>query len=366
MRIVFAIKALDDIKGGAERVLTDITAGLAEQGHHVVVLSFDAPKGKSFYPLHKKVKRLPLGIGNIKRKATFSEVISRMTAIRKAAVKLEPDVVVAFMHSTFIPASFAMIGTGVPIIASEHIVPDHYRNRRWEYVLLWLSRFFVKKITVLSESIIQSYSPALRSKMLPIANPVQPAEKMAHPAGEGDEQKLILNVGRLTEQKDQETLIRAFALLADDYPDWNVRIVGDGEFRQKLEKTVKDSKLENRIFLPGTTSAIGQEYQKAHIFALPSKYESFGLATAEAMSHGLPTIGFQACPGTNELITNGENGLLVSGNDRVRDFANGLKALMDSPVLREELGKKGLESIARFHPNAIVKQWEEVIRETCN
>lgn len=361
MKILFVIKTLDNVQGGAERVLADITSGLAERDHNVAVLSFDQPKGKPFYPLNRKVKRIPLGIGDVKRKTTFPEVISRMVAIRKATIRMKPDIVVAFMHSTFIPASFAMIGTGVPIIASEHIVPDHYRNRMWEYKLLRLSRFFIKKITVLSQSIIESYTPSLRPKMHAIANPVHPAEMFADPKGEGTARKIILNVGRLTDQKDQETLIKAFAILANDYPDWDIKIIGEGEFRHRLENIISELGLESRISLPGITSKIEEEYQSAHIFALPSEYESFGLATAEAMAHGLPTLGFASCPGTNELITHEKNGLLVDGGDRAQVFSEGLKKLINDPDLRTDLGHQGLKTIEQFHPDSIVEQWERLI-----
>ena len=271
MKVLFAIKTLDNVKGGAERVLADITSGFAARGHNVAVLSFDQPKGKSFYPLNKKVKRIPLGIGDVKRKATFPEIVSRMVAIRKAAIKMKPDIVVAFMHGTFIPASFAMIGTGVPIIASEHIVPDHYHNRKWEYSLLKLSRFFIKKITVLSQSIIESYAPSLRPKMHAIANPVHPVGMSADPVGNGKKRKIILNVGRLTDQKDQETLIRSFALLAHDYPDWHVKIIGEGELRQKLENSVSELGLESRVSLPGITS--GKKNIIQLIFSHTGEYE---------------------------------------------------------------------------------------------
>ena len=366
MKILFAIKTLDNVYGGAERVLADITSELSERGHKVSVLSFDSPGGVAFYPLNKKVKRIPLGIGNVKRKATLREVISRMTAIRKAAIRMQPDVVIAFMHSTFIPASFAMIGTGVPIIASEHIVPDHYRSRKWEYVLLLLSRFFIRKITVLSQSIIDSYPKVLQSKMFAVANPVHSVVPKTFGKVSGAKRKTILNVGRLAAQKDQETLIRSFANLVNEYPDWDLRIVGDGELRDDLEAVISQLGMEERVFMAGTTSDIAKEYQSADIFALPSEYESFGLATAEAMAHGLPTIGFASSPGTNELIVHEQNGLLVDDKDRIQAFADGLRVLMDDKALRCSLGKVGLKTIEKFHPHPITDEWERLIKIVCD
>ena len=366
MKVLFAIKALDNVNGGAERVLADISSGLENRDHDISIMSFDKPGGTSFYPLNNKVKRIALGIGNTRRKATVIKTISRMIAIRRTVLSIKPDVLIAFMHSTFIPASIALIGTGVPVIASEHIVPEHYKDKIWEYILLHFSQFFVKRITVLSEAIKQTYTPFLRKKMIAIANPVHSAEVSTY-SGHSTHRKIILNVGRLTKQKDQETLVKAFAKLTPEYPEWNLRIIGEGELRHELNEIIHDHNLENIISLPGTISDIESEYQKAHIFALPSRYESFGLATAEAMAHGLPTIGFSNCPGTNELIIHQENGLLVQGNEnRVDSFTEGLKKLMDSSQLREKLGKSGLQTVKQYHPNIIIQKWENLINEICS
>jgi len=364
MRILFAIKALDNIKGGAERVLVDIASWLTELGNDVTVLTFDPPGGESFYPLSGKVKRLCLGIGDTQHRATISETIARIGALRRAVKEQNPDIVVPFMHSMFIPMAFALIGTGMPIVASEHIVPDHYKKRRLEFALLLASSFFVDRITVLSEKIKGTYPRFLHKKMVAIANPVREARALSNPEGKADLRKIILSVGRLTPQKDQETLIKAFEKLAAAFPDWDLRIVGEGELRDGLEKLVRKAGLQNQVFLPGATAQIGTEYERAHIFALPSRYESFGLATAEAMAHGLPCLGFSDCAGTNELIVDEETGLLADGGDRVTSFAEALSRLMDSADLRVVLGRKSRLSVQRFQPNIIIGQWNDLLKQT--
>lgn len=363
MKILFAIKTIDGSKGGAEKVLADISSGMSIRGHHVSVLSFDNTKGRSFYDFGAKVKRIRLAVGNVLRKATFWEVITRMRVIRKVVTRHKPDVVVAFMHSSFIPCSFALIGTGVPVIASEHIVPTHYRKRKWEFLLLICSRFFVKKITVLSNNIIETYPAFLRDKMVPVANPVKEARIPNTSEDESNTQKVILNVGRLTDQKAQHILIEAFALIADKYPDWIVRIVGEGELLNNLTALTKNLKLEDRVIFAGTTSNIDAEYSKANIFALPSSYESFGLATAEAMSHGVPPIGFADCPGTNEIIEHGKSGILVEGINSTEKYAQALESLIQSKETRQKIGSAAKASIKEYHPENILDTWENLIKD---
>lgn len=361
MKLLFAIKALDDIKGGAERVLADVTSGLADREHTVSVLTFDSQDGNSFYQLNNNVTRICLGIGNTQRKATLVETWQRIIALRNRIKHENPDVVIAFMHSMFIPTAFALIGTGIPVIASEHIVPAHYKTRPVQLTLLLLSSMFVRKITVLSDSVKASYPRFFHKKMIAIANPVSQPAVMAKPQGNNIDRKIILNVGRLDPQKNQKTLIKAFKQLETKHPDWDIRIMGDGPLRSELETLIKQLQLQERVFLPGTTPDIASEYQKAHIFALPSNYESFGLATAEAMSHGLPAIGFADCPGTNELITHDQNGILVAGLGNVSFFAAALDELMSSPDLRACLGNTAQHRIEPFLPDRIVNQWEKVI-----
>jgi len=360
MKILFIIKGLDNAKGGAERVLADISSGLADRGHKIIILSFDKPGGKSFYPLNPKIHRLSLKIGDVNKKTSAIVILKRILGIRKAISKLAPDTVVAFMHSAFIPASIALIGAGTPLIASEHIVLDHYKKKPLQRVLMFFSFMASSRITVLSRSIAKTYPSFLQKKLIPIGNPVRAAKHLSDPRGE-DNNKIILNIGRLTYQKDQKTLIKAFAKLTQDFPDWFLRIVGEGELKNNLHQLILNLKLEKRVFLVGSTSEIEREYQKAQIFAIPSRYESFGLATAEAMMHGLPVIGFSDCPGTNEIIQNNINGLLVDGRQREEGLVLGLRSLMDDPDMRVSLGKRGIDLSKNYSPNKIINEWEDLL-----
>src|SRR5205085_78643 len=176
----------------------------------------------------------------------------------------------------------------------------------------------------------------LGRRMMVLPNPVAPVNCMADTVGGCP--KLLLNVGRLTEQKDQRTLVEAFARTAPAHPDWILRIVGEGNLRRQLERVIAGFGLQDRVQLAGVIEDMEREYCSAQLFAVASRYESFGLATAEALSAGIPAIGFADCPGTNELIQDGLNGLLVGGPDRVAALAAGLDQLMGSTVDRVRLG----------------------------
>lgn len=363
MKILFAIKSLGSTRGGAERVLTDIANGLFEQNHDISVLTYDPADARPLYPLLQDIVTFFLGIGRSDQSTTIGETLKRMSSLRRSVKKQKPDVVVAFMHSMFVPLSFALIGTGVPVIASEHIVPAHYRTRKIEFILLFLSSFFVKKITVLSEDVKSSYPKFLQRKMVAITNPVSQPDVVKRQEKTNEEQKVILNVGRLSDQKNQAFLIECFTKIASQNSDWVLKIIGEGELRSDLEALIQDLSMQDQVFLCGTKDDIEQEYLNADIFVLPSNYESFGLALVEAMAHGLPVIGFADCQGVNELIQNQENGLLIDADDKDKNFIDGLEQLIQSSDLRQKMGEAGQKIAQKFAPEKIVALWEDIINK---
>lgn len=365
MRIAFAIKSLTPA-GGAERVLSEVASGLAGRGHDVTVLSYDRAADAPFYPLDGRVTRVPLGIGATERASSVGETLTRMRSLRRRLVELRPDVAIGFMHSTYIPLGLAMTGSGIPVIASEHIDFEYYRNRPLHALLLRSVPFHADAITCLSEPVRRGFPRPLARRMTVMPNPVaMDAAAMADVAGEG-RRKLLLAVGRLAEQKDHATLIEAFGRIAGRCPDWDLRIIGEGELRPALTARIATLGLEDRVQLPGTTRDIGAEYRQAQLFAMPSRFESFGLATAEALAHGLPAIGFADCAGTNELIVSGSNGLLVGSADRVSALAEGLEALMGSPEMRRRMADAAPASVTQFTPERVVDRWEQLIGQVAD
>ncbi len=367
VRLVFAIKRLAHAAGGAERVLCTLCSELVARGHDITILTFDQPGGQAFYPLDARVRRLDLGIGKSERAATLGETWQRMKVLRRVLRAERPDVVVGFMHSMFVPLAFAMAGTGIPVLGSEHIVPEHYRTRPLQYGLLIIAALFLTTITVLSETIRVRYPITVRCRMRVVPNPVALASAQTE-ADAPQVHSILLCIGRLEAQKDHGSLIRAFAHISPVFPDWQLLIVGEGSLRSELALLIDNLGMAERIVMPGVMANINEAYQSARAFVIPSRYEAFGLVTAEAMSYGLPVIGFADCPGTNELIVDGLNGLLVEpGEDRVASLAQALSVLLSNPELRHRLGTAGRQSIiACFSPGQVCDQWEGLLQECRN
>lgn len=358
MHAVFAIKTICQHGGGAERVLGTVVSGMVESGARVTLVTHDPPEAEPFYGLPNAVNWVRIPIGETGRSTSLVNLLARVPALRREIRRLRPDVVVAFMHSMYVPMALAMVGSDVPLIGSEHTAREHYRSRPVEYLLANVAALRTAYVTVVSERIRREYGPLLRTRMVPIGNPVL----LPDPPDRGRERSpIILSVGRLGPEKDHATLIRAFALLPERNFKWKLRIVGEGEERSSLERLVDELSLRDRVEMPGAVGQIEREYQQAAVFVTPSRYESFGMATIEAMATGLPVVGFSDCPGTNEVIVDGVNGLLVDSEHRVSALATALGRLIESPSVREKLGDQARKNVQRYSARTILGDWHELI-----
>lgn len=170
---------------------------------------------------------------------------------------------------------------------------------------------------------------------------------------------IISHVGSLVlDHKQQHIAINAFASVADTFPNWDMYFYGKGPDRSFLENLIQELNLQKRVFLKGFISNPTNELKKTDLFIFPSKYEGFPLALTEAMSIGLPCLGFSNCTGVNELIKHGESGFLAENNIELENF---LKQLMTSSELRSKMGYFGHKMTAEFTPEKIIEKWSLLI-----
>lgn len=134
--------------------------------------------------------------------------------------------------------------------------------------------------------------------------------------------------------------------------------------RKKLKIWIRNHHMDDCIHINGTTSDIAQVYRNADIFCLPSRDEGFPLALVEAMSAGLPVVGFEDGVGVSDLIENGATGLLSARS--VEALAKTLEVLITDSKLRESLGNAGMKSIEKYSPERIYGQWEELLQSVVN
>lgn len=175
----------------------------------------------------------------------------------------------------------------------------------------------------------------------------------------------ILCVGRLSRNhKRPHLLIEAFAGLAKDFPNWIVELWGaeNGKgYYKELQLLIRKNHLEKQVFLKGSTNDVARVLQKGDIFVFPSAYEGFGMALGEAMSMGLPAVGYKSCSAVNELIQDGKNGFLC--DDGTTSLAIVLRRLMEDRDKRIIMGSQARISMKKFTPRLIWDTWEKTLLE---
>ena len=365
MRLLFAIKGLVIAGGGAERVFAEVVNALARRGHDVHVATFDHPGQTLFYDLDPAIPVHLLGAGEPGVSTPRSNMPKIMLGVRKLARELRPDAAIAFMHSTYVPVALGLLGTGIPMILSEHTAGAHFDDRPLERALTRLVQKLSYAKTVVSPVIRDEHPAAYRGNLVVLPNPVNMAA--FEPAGETTPDNVILCVGGLRVEKGQEILIDAFDRIAADHPDWRLRFVGDGVTRPQVEARIAASPYANRIELPGVLRDVPAEYAKAAIVVVPSRYESLSMVAIEAMASSRAVIGFADCAGPRALIEDGVNGLLVNpGDDRAGALAQAIKRLITDSGERARIGSNSPDTVSAYSAENVVDQWENLLVAAAN
>jgi len=337
MKLLFICRAFDNVAGGVERMGTALMNEMCRRGHDVSLLTWDRSKSEAFYKFDERIAWHCLDMGDYMKKAGWGLRFKRARWVRRLVKKLKPDVMLAFQQGTFLSTRLFTFGMGIPTIAAERNAPsrfDHLKAGRYRS-LIFQSFRLAKRITIQCESYRNEYPAYLRSRIVTIPNPVFPAQDHACPQGKPGEPRTLLSVGRLSYQKNYSILIRTFAALCNDFPKWRLVIVGEGEDRPCLEEEIAEQGLTGRVSLPGTTEDVGRRYRESHLLCLSSRWEGFPNVLAEALSHGLPGVGFAGCAGVRDLIHHGENGLLAEGNGNAESLAECLRTLMADDAMRD-------------------------------
>jgi glycosyltransferase involved in cell wall biosynthesis len=129
---------------------------------------------------------------------------------------------------------------------------------------------------------------------------------------------VLVSAGRLEQNKGFHILARSLALLPKNasLPEWRWVLVGDGPFRSRLERTIRELKLSDRVRLPGfvSTEELHGWYRAADLFVHPTLYEGSSIVTLEAMARELPVVATRA-GGLPDKVLPGTNGWLVEPGD---------------------------------------------------
>lgn len=345
--------------GGAERVMSILANELVEKDYAVSVILTQSPS-QSSYRLNEKVvlesisERLP------KRGMPHFYIMSNLRKIFKTE---RPDCVICFFNDVCALTALALMGLSIPLIYSERNDPNRTNQRKVEKMYRKIVEHLSSGFVFQTDGAKQCYKGSIQARSAVILNPME-IERIPIRA----EVPLwdIITVGRLTEQKRQDVLIDAFSEVVKLYPQYRLKIYGDGELKENLENKIEQLGLSGKAFLCGTDANVLSKVAYAEIFVLTSDYEGIPNALIEAMAIGLPCISTDCSPGgARMLIQDGENGWIVPCGDS-KMIARRLVDAIENQEASRKIGDAAKKIRDRVNSQAISFQWTQYIERVIN
>ncbi|XP_022950331.1 sulfoquinovosyl transferase SQD2-like isoform X1 [Cucurbita moschata] len=332
---------------------------LREMGDEVMVVTTHEGVPEEFYgakligsrsfpcPLYHKV---PLSL------ALSPRIISEV-------VRFKPDIIHASSPGIMVFGALIIAKlSSVPLVLSYHTHVPVYIPRytfSWLVKPMWLVIKFLHRAADLTLVPSAAIGMDLEAERVTAANKIRLWNKGVdsasfHPrfrsqemrlrlSGDEPDKPLIIHVGRLGVEKSLDFLKR----IMDRLPEARIAIVGDGPYREELEKMFTGMPAVFTGMLSG--EELSQAYASSDIFVMPSESETLGLVVLEAMSSGIPVIGARA-GGVPDIIPpeqDGKIGHLYTPGD-IDDCLNKLKPLLDNRELRETMGKAARKEMEKY------------------
>ena len=187
-------------------------------------------------------------------------------------------------------------------------------------VLSKLWKKWIEQYLHLTDNIVIVYNPCQRTQFI----------------DESDRENMILYAGELNKRKGYEDLIRAFATISNQYPDWKLVFAGTGGIENGRKVAEALDVIQRVLFLDWIAGNEKDKwFRKARIFCLPSYAEGFPTALLDACSYGIPLV-VTPVGGIPDIIINERNGLLFIPGD-TESLASQLKLLIDNSALHKKL-----------------------------
>ena len=361
MKVCFFVSNL--ISGGVERTVAYVSEYFAKQGIDTTILSLS---NEIFYDIKEPVKLVSLNIprsySNIIEK--YYRIYLRLTGVKKNLKKEKYDIVfcMAPEMSRYILPFFKKNAFEFRLISSERNNPlfDTANNKRIKEKLFPVCDGIVFQ----TQRAMECFSKDIQEKSIVIPNAVgnELSYSIQAPL---QKKKKFAAVGRLTKQKDYETMIKAFSLFYKDYSDFSLDIYGIGEDEDVLKKLSADLGVSQAVHFLGVCKDALLQIADAQAFLLSSIYEGMPNVLLEAMAIGMPCISTDCPFGPKELIEDGVNGLLTPVGD-ADSFYLAMKKYVDNPNFANQCGQNAKSVIQSFSINEISQRYLQYVQEINN
>ena len=298
--------------GGAERQITNLANALSAYGHDVSLIVL--AENNQRFPISPRVNIIDLTAAE---KNQGPPIMNRFRELKKVLKMIKPDVSIHFwVQSVYFCYLLPKTITG-NIIYSERGDPGDAEYNGLLGVVRNISFHRVAHFVFQSNAAKNYFSELIQARSSVIPNAVDVSDiDVTEIKNQQEIEKTIVNVGRLHPQKNQMLLIKSFARIAKDIPDYKLKIFGEGELRKEMEDLINSFSLCGRVIIEQPTSAIHNILLKSSLFVLSSDFEGMPNVLLESMALGKICISTDYSPGgVKDIIEDGINGFVVPAND---------------------------------------------------
>lgn len=343
-------------EGGAERVASLIIKGLADAGHEVHVCVFIDSNNYNL-----DLSKIDFHLLSTHNYSHGLNILIRMKNLVKTIKEIKPDVIYSFGPSmasyVVIASSLCGLKKKIKVISSERNDPRKEPASKWMKPIrdfCYRRSDVVVCQTQMAVDLLKSRN--IDTKFVIIPNPISPNL----PSWEGMDSKEIITACRLTEQKNLPMLIRAFARLKKEFPDYHLSIYGEGHLRQTLQTYINKMGLNESISMPGFAKNIHRIMATSYMYVSSSDYEGISNSMLEALGVGLPCVCTD-CPvgGAAMYIENGKSGILTKVGDE-DELYDGMKKFIIDKEMVANVSKRSVEIRDRLSYEIITKNWIEL------
>lgn len=356
--------------GGTERMVVDLAKGLKNKGHQIMVciLSKGGPLAEELK--QEGIETVVLSKLLLKNKYIFYFVFKLYKLIQKNNF----DVLHTHM---FIPSFWGRIAGilgGIKVIIASEYNQDYWKKRRHIFIDKALS-LFTDKIIVVSSAVkdfVIEKEKIDSHKLILIHNAVDAKKFMpcdaAHLKKEfniSDGTFIVGTVSRLIPQKGQQYFLEAACRISGYPQDIKFLIVGDGLLRGDLESLSERLGLRDKVIFAGLRQELVEFLSILDIFVLPSIWEGLSVTLLGAMAMGKPVITTDI-KGVEDLIIDGENGLLVPPKDSEK-LAQAMLKLINDELYARNLGLNARKTVEKgFSLKTMIEKTEALYQSFLN
>lgn len=360
--VAFVLHSLQG--GGVERATLNLSASLARRGLEIdlVLCTAEGPFLDHVAP----------GVGVVDLEAGTS--LAWRGALEGYLAERPPETVCAGMEGAGVVTLWACRRTGAPsrtVVVSHNTFSRHSAEAagfKERYLLPWFVRWLYRDadaVVAVSEGVADDLARTAwlpRERIRVLYNPVvtDAVEELAAEVPDHDwlrsaDREVVVSAGRLTAQKDFETLLRAFALVREERDTYLV-VLGEGEERDALEGLADELGIGGRVSFPGFDPNPYAWFARADLFVLSSAWEGFGIVLIEAMACGCPVVSTDCPSGPAEILEHGRHGRLVPVGDAPA-LARAMIHVLENPPDPGRLRDRAMD----FHADRIAESYLDVL-----